>query len=194
MAFIDARINSDYTYGFTGGPQWNTLKVDMANGHVRKNKDWALPLGKWSTNYALLSPQTQEALLAAFWVCGGGFSDFRFKDYNDFRAIDQVFGVGDGTSTPIQLVRNYQFGSVVFTRAISLPLNAIIKDQDNNVLAATVNPTTGMATPSSPWPNGKVLRWNGEFDVKASFEEDYNPFTAQASNVRECPVRIIEVR
>lgn len=194
MAFIDARINSDYLYGFTGGPQWNTLKVGMASGYTRKNKDWALPLGKWTTNYALLTPEKQEALLAAFWVCGGGFADFRFKDYNDFRAINQIIGVGDGTSDPIQLVRSYQFGSVYFTRPITLPLNAVIQDSDDVVIAATVNPTTGIATPTSPWPMGKVLRWNGEFDVKAAFEEDYNPFTAQASNVRECPVRIVEVR
>jgi len=194
MAFIDARINSDYTFGFVGGPQWKTLKVPMASGHNRKNKDWSLPLGRWQTNYALLTPANQEALLAAFWVCGGGFSNFRFKDYNDFRVIDQVIGVGDGTSTPLQLVRNYQFGSVVFTRPIKLPLHAVIKDQDDNVLGATVNATTGMATPTSPWPNGKVLRWNGEFDVKVEFEEDYNPFTAAASNIRECPVRILEVR
>lgn len=194
MAFIDARLNSRYLYGFSGGPQFNTLRTVMANGYTRKKRMGYYPLHRFSTNYGLLSPQEQEELLAAFWVCGGGFDEFRFKDYNDFRAVDQVIGVGDGTTDPLQLLRNYTFGSVTFSRPITLPLGAVVKDSDDNTLSVTVNPTTGMATPAAPWPSGKVIRWSGEFDVKVSFEEDYTPLTAVASKVKESLVKLVEVR
>lgn len=193
-AFIDARINSRYRFGFVGGPQFNTLRVELQNGRVRKNRQWLYPIGKWSTDYALLSPAEREAMRAAFWACGGGFSDFRFRDWDDYKAVRQQFHVGDNTSDAKQLVRNYTFGSVTFSRPITLPVGAVIRDQDNNVLSCTVNPTTGMVTPAAPWPTGKAIFWDGEFDVRACFAEDYNPMTWEAGNVATCPVAIIESR
>lgn len=194
MDFIDARINEHYLFGFTGGPQWNTMRNDLANGHVRKNKSWKYPLGKWTANYALLTPDEREAMRAAFWVCGGGFADFRFRDYDDFQAIEELFGIGDGSATPMQLVRNYTFGSVSFSRPIRLPLAVQVRDQDGATLAVTVDPLTGMATPDTAWPDGKELYWTGEFDVRACFESDYNPFTYERSNRVSFPVTIIESR
>ena len=194
MSFIDARLNSRYRFGFKGGPQFNTLKVELQNGHVRKTRQWLYPLGKWTTDYALLTPAEREAMRSAIWACGGGFYDFRFRDWDDFKAVRQKFHTGDGTSDPKQLVRNYTFGATTFARPITLPLNVRVYDQDNNTITAAVNATTGMATPASPWPTGKAIFWDGEFDVRACFQDDYNPLTWENGQVATCPVVIIESR
>lgn len=191
MAFIDTRLNDHYRYGFVGGPRWNTLVVDIASGRNRRTKKWAMPHHEFTADYAAFNPQEKASLLNAFMAAGGAFSAFRFKDWNDYQAVDQEIGVGDGTTNPMQLVRNYKFGPTTYTRAITLPLNAVIQDADNNVIAATVNPLTGMATPAAPWP-AKTLRWNGQFDVRARFAEDFNPFTAVSGQIGECTVRIVE--
>lgn len=194
MSFIDARLNTRYRFGFTGGPQFNTLKKELPNGRVRKNRQWLYPIGKWTTDYALLNSAEREAMRAAIWACGGGFSDFRFRDWDDYRAERQQFHVGDNTANPKQLLRNYSFGSVTFSRPISLPLNVRVYDQDNSTLTATVDPLTGFVTPGAPWPLGKAIFWDGEFDVRACFEEDYNPMTWDSGVTSSCPVSIIESR
>jgi len=191
MAFIDTRLNDRYRYGFVGGPRWNTLVVDRANGRNRRRKSWSLPHHEFTADYATFSDQEKAQLLNAFMAAGGAFAAFRFRDWNDWVATDEPIGNGDGTSTPKQLVRNYQFGSSVLTRPITLPLNAVIRDSDGVVVPATVNPLTGLATPTSPWPV-KALRWTGQFDVRVRFAEDFNPFTAASEKVRECTVRLVE--
>lgn len=192
--FIDARINSHYRYGFTGGPQWKTRTKELISGRVRKAKDWQYPIMRWQTDYALLSPAEREAMRAAFWACGGGFSDFRFKDWDDFRAVRQKIVVEAGTKTPAKLLRNYTFGSVTFSRPITLPMGVRVYDADNATLTVSVNATTGMVTPDANWPAGKDVFWDGEFDVRACFAEDYNPMTWDAGNIASCPVTIIESR
>lgn len=194
MAFIDHRINDRYKLGFSGGPEWNTRRTPMDNGRVLKNRQWLYPLGKWTTDYSLLSAVEQETLRAAFWVCAGGFADFRFRDWSDFKAVHQLIGMGDGTATPLQLVRNYVFGPASFVRPINLPLNVVVTDEDDAIVPVTVNPLTGMVTPVGTWPTGKALYWDGEFDVRACFDQDYNPLTWESSRHATCQVTIIESR
>lgn len=191
MSFIDTRLNERYRYGFVGGPRWNTLVIDQANGRNRRLKKWSLPHHEFTADFATFTEAEKAQLLNAFMAAGGAFAAFRFRDWNDWLAVDQTIGTGDGTTNPIQLVRNYTFGSTTFSRPITLPLNAVILDADNEVVPATVNPTTGMVTPTSPWP-AKALRWNGQFDVRVRFAEDFNPFIAASEKVRECTVRLVE--
>lgn len=192
MSFIDARLNSRYRYGFVGGPNWNTLVTQLQSGRNRKRKAWAMPHHKYTANYATLNAAEKDELLNAFMAAGGSFSSFRFKDWNDWQAFDQVIGEGDGTSDPMQLVKHYTFGPTTFTRTITLPLNTIVKDEDGNTLAVTVAPTTGLVTPDAPWPSGKDIIASFDFDVRASFSQDFNPFTSVASNIRECMVELEE--
>lgn len=192
MAFIDTRLNSRYRYGFVGGPAWNTLDIRMASGKSRRKKQWAMPHHRYTANYATLNEAEKNQLLHAFMVSGGAFAAFRFKDWNDYTAIDEVIGTGDGTSSPMQLVKTYVFGPSSFTRTITLPLNAVLRDEDGNTLTVTVDPLTGLVTPASPWPSSKDISWTGEFDVRVKFKDDFNPFTSVASNIRECMVELEE--
>lgn len=192
MAFIDTRLNDRYLFGFTGGPAWSTLKVELQSGRNRRKKLWSMPHHRYRTNYAALNDSERDGLLNAFMAAGGSYASFRFRDYNDFVAVDQLIGVGDGTSTPKQLVKNYQFGAALYTRPITLPMDVVIRDEDGNVVPATVNATTGMVTPTGIWPDGKALFWSGRFDVRVNFSADYNPFTAVATGVRECTVELDE--
>lgn len=193
MSFIDTRLNNRFTFGFTGGAAWNTIKFELLSGRNRRKKGWAMPHHKYTADYATLSEVEKNALLHAFMVSGGSFSAFRFKDLNDHTVTqaEGLLGVGDGTSAPVQLTKTYAFGPTTFTRAITLPLNAIV--YENGVAkACTVDPLTGMATPTTPWTLGATRTWSGEFDVRVTFGADFNPFTSAASDVRECTVELVE--
>lgn len=192
MAFIDQRINSRYRMGFVGGPAWNTLKVELANGRQRRKKQWSMPHHRYTANYATLNELEKNELLSAFMVAGGSFSAFRFLDYNDFRATSELIGVGDGTSNPLQLVKTYSFGSSSFTRTITLPLNPVIYVDGIEEPGVTVDQLTGMVAPDSAWPTDSLVTWTGTFDVRVCFANDFNPFTSPASNIRECMVDLLE--
>lgn len=191
MAFIDTRLNSRYRYGFTGGPGWNTLEFKLMSGRSRRSKGWAMPHHRYTADYATFNEAEKNEMLHAFMVAGGSFSAFRFKDWNDWQATNEPLGIGDGTSAPVQLVKTYTFGPTTFTRTITLPLNAVV--YENGVpKAVTVDPLTGLVTPTTPWTLGATLSADFEFDVRVTFGADFNPFTSAASDVRECTVDLVE--
>lgn len=176
--FIDYRLNPDYAYGFTGGPDWRTIQNPMrTTGIVRRDRKWLMPQHRYSTSYALPREEAYQELRAMTYVACGAWLAFRFKDWDDFQCTNELIGTGDGTTNPLQLVKTYVKGPRAFTRYIRLPLSPVLRDQDDNVLAVTVDPLTGLAVPDSPWPSGKGIFWTGEFDVPTFFQDDYNPIT-----------------
>jgi len=192
MAFIDARLNDRYRFGFTGGPAWNTLKVDLQSGRTRRRKQWAMPHHKYTADFATLTESEKEVLLSAFMAAGGSYASFRFRDYNDFTATRQLIGSGDATDDPKQLVRNYLFGPSLYTRTITLPLEVVVRDEDDVEVPVTVDDETGLVTPVTTWPSGKALFWWGKFDVRVNFSSDYNPLTAVATGIREATIELEE--
>lgn len=197
MPFIDARFNQDKEFGFVGGPEFKTDKKRLKSSRTKRDRIWHYPLHRYTADYATFNDDEREKFLNWFMVAAGAWAAFRFRDKNDYRAIDQVIGLGDGTSDPIQLVRNYTIPGVIgmsLTRPIQLPLNPIILDSLNNVIAATVNPLTGLAVPTSPWPSGRILRWNGQFDTRVCFASDFNPLNRAEGDIDEVMVELEEDR
>jgi uncharacterized protein (TIGR02217 family) len=183
MTFIDTRLSRKVSVGFSGGPSWNTRIVTMASGADRRNAEWALPHHRFTADYTLLDPAGQNEILIAFWAAMGQKDSFRFKDWNDFRATDQAMAIGDGTSTPRQLTKAYIFGPRTFTRNILLPIASTVVVTANGVpIAVTTNDTTGMITPSAPWPSGQVIKASFDFDVRVRFGSDFVAF-ARNDNV-----------
>ncbi|MGJ7497457.1 DUF2460 domain-containing protein [Variovorax sp. RT4R15] len=177
MTFIDAQLNRRVNVGFRGGPSWNTLVKEMANGKNRRRQDWALPHHKYTADWTLLNPIDQNDVLAAFIACRGQLHSFRFKDWNDFRATSQTMAVGDGTSTARQLTKTYTFGSTSFVRTITLPIaSTVVITANGTPIAVTTDPLTGLATPAAPWPSGQVIKSSFEFDVRVRFAADFIPF------------------
>jgi uncharacterized protein (TIGR02217 family) len=193
MTFIDTKLSRHVSVGFSGGPMWNTRVVDMANGSERRNADWALPHHKFTADYTLLDPVAQNEILIAFWAARGQKDSFRFKDWNDFKAIDQAMAVGDGTATPRQLTKTYTFGPTSFVRTIVLPIASTVAITANGTpLTVTTDETTGMVTPTGSWPTGQVIKANFEFDVRVRFAADFVPFTRDTNVSGAVTLELVE--
>jgi uncharacterized protein (TIGR02217 family) len=177
MSFYDVQLSRQVNVGFKGGPSWNTLVREMASGKNRRRQDWALPHHRYTADYTLLSPVDQNAILEAFIAMRGQLHTFRFKDWNDFKAINQTMAVGDGTATPRQLTKTYSFGSANYVRTITLPVAGSVAVTANGVpLPVTVDTLTGLITPVGSWPTAQVIKVSFEFDVRVRFGADYYPF------------------
>lgn len=194
--FVDYRISDGVSYGFEGGPDWRTIKTPMrTTGIVRRNRGWMMPQHRYTADYTKLHADAFDDLVSMTYVTCGAWLAFRFRDVttnNGFIAQDEVIGVGDGTDAPLQLVKTYIKGARHFTRIIRLPVNPVIRDEDDAIIPATVNPLTGIAIPTGTWPNGKVIRWSGEFDVPVSFQDDYNPISLDNPSLSSQRVVLIE--
>lgn len=192
-AFIDHRLSEDVAYGFTGGPQWNTEDVPLRSGHVDSIQRWVYPLCRYQCNYALLHPVLQDEILNALWVARGKARRFRFLDHNDYQAVDQPLAEPATTSTPIQLTRTYTWGGEIFVRPIDLPRDVALKVDGSPYTDFTVDPLTGLATPTTTWPAG-AKTWSGEFDVRVRFAADYHGLTRARPKVSTAMIELEEMR
>lgn len=192
MSFIDHRLSDCVAYGFTGGPQWDTLIKRLRSGHEVRNAQMALPLHRYSADYALMEGADKDELLAAFWASRGAWASFRFRDYNDYTATAAPLAEPAVNTDPIQLTKSYTFGPTTYVRTITLPLTVAMTVGGAPFADFTFDPLTGLATPTTTWPVG-AKAWSGEFDVRVRFSRDYNPFSRRSPNVSTAMVELEEV-
>ena len=193
MTFINTRLSQRVNVGFSGGPEYSTLVRQMANGVSRRRGNWAMPHHRYTANYSLLDPESQNEILAAFIACQAQVDSFRFKDWNDYRATNQAMAAGDGTSTPRQLTKTYAFGSKSYVRNILLPIvSTVVVTANGTPITVTTSALTGMITPAAPWPSGQVIKASFEFDVRVRFGADFMPFDRAGRNIAECTVELVE--
>lgn len=193
MTFIDTRLSQRVNVGFSGGPEWNTLVRQMANGISMRRGNWSMPHHKYTANYAVLGPEAQNEILSAFIASRGQVHSFRFKDWNDYKAINQAMEAGDGTSTPRQLTKTYTFGTENYVRTVLLPIaSSVVITANGTPITVTTDALTGMTTPSSPWPSGQVIKASFEFDVRVRFGSDFIPFDRPGRNIAEVTVELVE--
>lgn len=175
MAFIDTRFPADISYGSAGGPEYSTDIVITQGGHEQRNINWSAARARYNVAYGVKT-QAQLASLIAFFRARKGRADaFRFKDWTDFSATDQLIGTGNGSATQFQLVKTYASGSVTETRTITKPVSGTISIYKAGVLqnsGYSVNTTTGLVTFSVAPANGAAITASFEFDVPVRFDTD----------------------
>lgn len=192
MTFVNARLPDRVAAGFQGGPEFRTLVNELQNSDEYRNKEWIYPRHRYSAELGIFNDEDREALIGAIWISGGAHGTFRFKDYNDFQAIAQSLDPVIGTMTPVQLRKVYTFGGSTFVRPVTLIVRAAVTRDGSTAVAGSYSDTTGLFTPSSNWVAG-VHTWDGEFDVRVRFANDYNPLTARHRRARVTTIELLEV-
>lgn len=167
--FNNSRLLDKVAYGSEFGQEFRTRIVTLRSGVERRNADWAAPLGRYSIIYAALKPEDHIAVYHAHMACMGSLIGFRFKDWRDYTASQEVIGEGTGVEQVLQLKKTYTFGTVDFVRNITRPVTAVLF-ADASPLAAVVDMNTGLATFTAP--DGAAITWSGEFDVPVRFDDD----------------------
>ena len=176
--FNETRLLDAVAYGSEFGAEFRTRIVTLRSGAERRNVGWSMPLGRYSVLYQALQPQDHMAVRGAHMASMGSAIPFRFKDWTDFQAVDQVIATGTGSVQSAQLVKKYPFGTISLERIITKPVSGtvVVTQWDGVpanapvVIPATVNYTTGVATFQATL--GYTVAWSGEFDVPVRFSDD----------------------
>lgn len=199
MGYINAVLDEQVDYGFEGGPRYLNEVVDLENGFEHIDSDWAFSRHEYSASFGNIKDAVRDYVISVFHACRGRRHYFKFKDWNDYLAVDEPLEVEAGTTNPVQLYKSYQpvdpvtgFVWPVWTiRPIQAVKTAEIRTPGDNVVAGTLDTETGMFTPDEPWLSG-THTWSGEFYVWVRFDADYNSMTINNWQANTAKVDLIE--
>ena len=197
MAFPTYRLPPGIEEGAQGGPEFATVIQESVSGQEQRIKVWAKCRARYDIGYSVLESDdpvgNYQAILQLFYGHGGQFRAFRFKDWSDYQAINQNFGIGDGVDTTYQLYKTYDPslillntpGSITYTREIYLLATAPTIKVNGVLTTDYTISATGLVTFTSAPANGHALTWTGEFDIPVRFDTDYLSVVMNVNNIAD---------
>lgn len=198
MSYVDQFLNQCVSYGFEGGPTFNTQIVDIQSGREKRNAMWSQQKHKYSASFLNISKDEYKSIKQMHLVCMGRLRSFKFIDPMDNEAVNQVIGSGNGVQREFQFSTTSVIADVPYTRGIyGLILNEDFSVSINNVIQ---NPNTyivddlrGTILFNSAPANNSIVRWSGNFFVWVRFEQDDLPFSIDNINAMNGQINLIEV-
>lgn len=192
MSFVEVQFPTDISYGATGGPVFMTDVVTTVSGHEQRNSKWSQARARYNVASGVKSEAQWQALIAFFRARRGKAAGFRFKDWSDFKAVNQpLVALGDDQ---FQMVKRYISGAVVSERVISKPVAGTVqlyKDSLQQVSGWSVDTTTGIITTAITG----TLTVDYEFDVPVRFDTDELALSMDSYNAGSWSnIPLIEVR
>lgn len=187
MAFDEVQFPTTISAGASGGPVFKTDVIVVNDGYERRNQNWSQGRISYDASYGIRSMADIATVLKFFRARQGMVRGFRFRDPLDytsasdgisaFSALDQLLGLGNGSATQFQLVKNYTSNGITQQRIIKKPVNGQLLIAVDGVTKAlttdyTVDNTTGIITFVTAPGNALEVRAGFEFDVPARFDAD----------------------
>ncbi|MDJ0900243.1 MAG: DUF2460 domain-containing protein [Xenococcus sp. MO_188.B8] len=188
LDFAEEKLELGYDYGAVGGMRFKTTIIKKGDKQEQRNVDWWLPLGRWQLGERTLLESDIQGINEVIELRDfhanrkGSKQGFRFKDWSDYKAINQHIGTADGQTTQWQIIKTYFAGSYQTVRPITKPVSGTVKVYLDGIKALggwSVDYSTGVLSFDTPPPNGKVINCDFEFDVPVWFETDEFSWTLE---------------
>jgi len=178
MAFDDVRLRTDIERGAKGGPSFETTIVALSSGKEQRNASWQVERNRWDIAYGIQDKNGYREVIDFFRARRGRHRGFRFRDWTDYQATDELIGTGDGVNRVFQLVKNYEI--TLYQRRITRPVSPTVTIKIDDVLKPSgysVNYSTGVVTFTDhadhiPAVDEEVTA-SFEFDIPVRFDKDY---------------------
>lgn len=152
MAFDEILFPLSPSQGAAGGPSFKTEIVSSDSGAEGRSQRWSQGRVVYDAAYGVRKISEIAQIITFFRARGGKARGFRFKDFSDFTsaanntdtpsATDQVIGIGNGSTTQFQLIKNYASGLSTHVRNICKPVaNTVVVAIDGTPIdEGTVDP------------------------------------------------------
>lgn len=191
-------------YGWTGGAEFQTRIVEMANGRERRNANWSQPRHRYNAPFLNISKEAYNQLYSMFMVAHAQVHAFLFRDELTNVAVNELFGVGDGVRVEWPLTMLFTEDGRNFQRevyALYSPLpngdaqaeTPVITKDFTPTAAFTVDHERGKVIFDVAPTAGQVLRWSGSFAIWVRFAQDYLPFSLDNINATNGSIDVVEV-
>jgi uncharacterized protein (TIGR02217 family) len=180
MSFHEVKFPSEISKKAAGGPVFQTAVTQLASGKEQRNVNWQNARAKYVISIKSLSEIDSKKLLEFFYARQGAAYGFRFKDWLDFEAQNQILGTGNNIKTSFDLVKNYinttiNNLNINYARRISKPVQNTVSVFVNSIKITsgfTINYENGTINFSTPPITDAVISANFQFDVPVRFAAD----------------------
>ena len=190
--FIEERLLDIVAYGFSGGPTYNTTRVELFSGLVSRNAERARPLYKYAASYESVETEHHDTIIQTYNACMGSLHGFRFKDWADYILLNSVLGTAvGGADETMQLIKTYTFGPVSTVRPIIKPVDgSLTLYADGLEIASVLDATTGIVTFDAVV--GQAITATCEFDVPVMFDSDQLSFSFVNWKAHSTDISLVE--
>lgn len=173
MAFDEVQLDPKISYGATGGPKWRTIVVTSDSGYEQRIQPQLNARLSWNISSGVKSQAQMAALIVFFRARQGKTRGFRFKDWTDYKALNEKFWTGFGSGT-MRLLKTYSDAGHSEVRLIKKPVTGTvtIDGHDPSFYSLTIDYTTGIITGADDTFKESDHHWSGEFDVPVRFDTD----------------------
>jgi uncharacterized protein (TIGR02217 family) len=184
-AFHNVSFPLKLARGAVGGPERVTEIFELGDGCEARNSAFSGSRRRWEVGSAIRSLDELAQITAFFEARRGRLYAFRFRDPADYKssspasaitALDQVIGIGDGTTKSFQLTKTYGDTAGIYVRIITKPVLGSVRITKAGVELATsgfvVDAATGVVTLTQAPPTGVEIRAGFSFDTPARFDSD----------------------
>src|SRR5258708_1792829 len=106
-SFHEIQFPSDISADVQGGPMYSTVVVTTGSGAETRIGQWSRARSRWDFSYKD-RPNTQLTVIDAFFRARKGrLYGFRWKDWADYQATNEVLVNPYPAKTPMQLQKTY---------------------------------------------------------------------------------------
>ncbi len=182
-SFHNIRFPADISAKAVSKINFQTEIISFLGGNEKRNSFQATPLRKFEINLKEISNLQAERVREFFIARQGSAYSFRFKDWQDFEAINQEIAVGDGITKNFQLIKKYGDDQNYISRKITkifqnsekIFLDGVIQSSGFNISA-----NNGVVSFTSAPAVGVAINASFEFDCIVRFEQDFLEFSQES--------------
>jgi uncharacterized protein (TIGR02217 family) len=174
QTFLEIRFPDNISYGAAGGPEFLTDIVTTSNGKEQRNINWKYPRCKYNISHAVKIHEQLHDLIAFFRNCKGKAIGFRFKDWSDYKATNQLVSISQELENNFQLIKVYKTQDYQqIKRIITKPVVGTVKTYINGFEEASiVDYKTGQFSFLQVPEPDSIITADFEFDVPVRFDTD----------------------
>jgi uncharacterized protein (TIGR02217 family) len=197
MSFDEVRLNEWIEQGARGGPGFKTTIITLASGKEQRNSEWLHERGEWNFGYGTMEKEDYREIYDFFRDRRGRARGFRFRDWADYEAANELLGTGNGTRRVFRLIKDYGFYKKRITRPVAGTVTVTVNGQPRTT-GWTINNSTGtitFANTEAAIPAvGAQVRASFTFDLPVRFDIDRLDLRMTWENAASFPdIRIVEL-
>lgn len=170
MFFSETRFPEDISYGASGGPEFSTEIITTKNGYEQRNINWSSARIRYNVSHGIKTEKQLLQLISFFRAKHGKAYGFRFKDWTDYKAINQQIGIGDANATEFQLIKNYENHTRIINKPVRNTISVFFEEELTT--GYTIDHRTGLITFNNPPELNTIINATFEFDIPARFDTD----------------------
>lgn len=153
--------------------EYNTIINKSKNGGELRISNYDYPLLSYNVINDLKTKKELEEIINFFKLVKGRAYGFKFKDWLDYKAINQNIAIANGEQTEFQLIKTYNINNKIQIRKITKPENvSVFVNQQNITQNININYSNGIITFNTPPEKDTIITATFDFYVPVRFDND----------------------